>query len=170
MVLNCEPGKICWKSPGCVLVAAHVQRQCWVVPAHWLKGLRNSRNCKSKTQEWGCAFSWSVSLHYVWFEGRMSFGWQNVFWLAECLLASRVAVQEAALAWGRARQFQRICWKQGSAPEAEAPHRVHLGEVESHPLAAETCASGAFQTEVSHQMSAVAWGVWEYPNLAWLIF
>lgn len=80
----------------CWLAATHVQRRCWAVLAH-------------ATGRVAWKIPETASLRHR--NGAVSF--PDMFPCttpglgAEWLLAGRVAMQEAALAWGRARKFQR---------------------------------------------------------------
>lgn len=142
----------CW-------AAAHVQRQHWAVLAHQLRGLRNPRNCKSKAQEWGCVFSWCVSLHYRWFEGRMAFGWQS----SNARGSSGVR---------KGQEVPEKCWKWAAAPEIQAPHRVgtFVG-LNPIPLAAQTLVALVFWRQ-RFPIRCLQWPevMWEYRDLAWLSF
>lgn len=142
MVLNCEAGKICWKSPGCECVGCspHAVLNC-PCSHHRMRGLRNSETANLRHRNGAGSFP-------------DVFFWTTYGLRAEWLLTSRVAMQEAALAWGRARELQRSVGSQ----QLLRKFRHHLSEAEPHPLAAQRPGSGALETEVSHQMSAVAWG------------
>lgn len=135
---------VCWLQPMCrgiVGLSLLTSWGVWEIPG---KGQGNGKIlCKSKAQEWGCIFSWCVPLHYIWFEGRMASGQQG-------------GSARGSSGMRKVHEAPEKCWKQVAAPEVEAAHRVHLKEVESHPLAAQR--PGALETELSHQVSAVAWG------------
>lgn len=95
MVLNCEPGKICWKSPGCECVGCSPCAEALLgCPCSPDEGSEKFQG-KGKGMGKSCA-----NLRHR--NGAVSF--PDVFpctaygLRAEWLLASRVAVQEAALA------------------------------------------------------------------------
>lgn len=76
---------------------------------------------------------------------------------AEWILASRVAMQEAAQAWGRPGSSREVLLA-SSCSGGSGTTLGELARLNPIPGSTETCGSGALGTEVSHLMSAVAWG------------